>query len=343
MKVRSQQYAGPILLWITLFWVGAIPFAQAETEHALTSRTLAHDGFERRYVLYVPEEDPNGNALLPLVLNFHGGGGNAEHAMKTSLMHEIAARERFMMVYPEGTGREVMGKYMGAWNAGACCGNAAAQNIDDIGFISKLIDTLAQEYPVDLKRVYAMGLSNGAALSYRLACELSEKIAAIAPVGYNGEIAGCRPLQPVPVIHIHGLLDGCASYEGGHQCGGCFQSMLGPLGKLKSNSADGFPCTPVPELIKSWKVLNQLSDRSEVRHDYGSARCVLYGSGESGEIELCTDDNLGHRWPGGPVVGVCARRPQSVRCRKNLEAQGPYSDTLQASELIWEFLREQSL
>ena len=180
----------------------------------LRSGTLQHNGRDRRYVLFVPKVSPLKSGKMALVFVFHGGGGNAEHAIETTRMHKLAAREGFIVVYPEGTGREVMRKFMATWNAGVCCGDAARENVDDIGFISKLIDTLARDYPVDLTRVYATGLSNGGALSYRLACELTDKIAAVAPVGYNGEIEICHPSRPVPIMHVHGLLDGCAFYGG---------------------------------------------------------------------------------------------------------------------------------
>ncbi|MBI3299647.1 MAG: polyhydroxybutyrate depolymerase [Elusimicrobia bacterium] len=309
----------------------------------LRSMTLKHRGQDRNYLLYVPEDSPARRARMPLVLALHGGGGSARQAMESMRMQEIAARERFVLVYPEGTGRKAMGRIMGAWNAGVCCGDAATKNVDDVGFISKLIDTLIREYPVDPKRVYAMGISNGGAMAYRLACELSGKIAAIGPVAYNGEIADCPLSRPVPLIHLHGLLDGCALYGGGEECGGCFQKLLGRAGKGGSKRADKFPCTAVPELMQTWKIRNKLSDRSEVVTSSGSARCAGYGRGEPGEIVLCTDDNLGHRWPGGPVSGACARGLESAACRKSIEAQGPYSAELAANELIWDFFKKHQL
>ena len=115
---------------------------------------------------------------MPLVIALHGGGGSGIGMVALTLggFNVLSERERFIVVYPDGIGKN--------WNDGRGLLRYRAQreNIDDVGFISALIDHLAKKYNIDRKRVYITGMSNGAIMSYRLACELADKIAAIAPV-----------------------------------------------------------------------------------------------------------------------------------------------------------------
>lgn len=173
-------------------------------------RTLSYDGFKRRYLVHLP---PNydGREPLPVVLALHGGGGRAESQRKQSQMNAEADKRGYIVVYPDGTGR----LKLLTWNAGSCCGYAVKKNVDDVGYINALIDELARNYSIDQKRVYATGLSNGGMMCYRLACELSNRIAAIAPVAADLGVDGPRPKRQVPILHIHGLRDNNVVFEGG--------------------------------------------------------------------------------------------------------------------------------
>ncbi len=123
-------------------------------------------------------------------------------------MSAAADKERFLAVYPRGTGR------LPTWNSGACCGYALENRVDDAGFLGALIDRLERDYTVDPRRIFATGISNGGMMSYRLASELAGKIAAIAPVEGAQDLA-CRPSNPVSVIIFHGTADRLVPFEGG--------------------------------------------------------------------------------------------------------------------------------
>src|SRR5205085_12472741 len=127
---------------------------------------------ERSYVVHVPVAQ----GALPVVINLHGGGSNAESQQRYSGMDAVADREHFIVVYPNGTGR---GRFL-VWNAGTCCGRAPMQHIDDVGFIRAVIGDLANRTPIDRHRIYATGLSNGSMMTYRLAAEAPDLVAAIA-------------------------------------------------------------------------------------------------------------------------------------------------------------------
>ncbi|MGZ7078629.1 MAG: alpha/beta hydrolase family esterase, partial [Thermoanaerobaculia bacterium] len=169
---------------------------------------VKHGGLERSYIVHVP---PGASAPLPLVIAFHGGGSNAAAQEQYSQMDPVADRERFLVMYPNGTGR---GRML-VWNAGTCCGAAPARQIDDVGFVRAAVDDLSRRTPVDRSRIYATGMSNGSMMSYRMAAEASDLVAAVAPVAGSMVLVRFRPELPVPVIHFHSVDDPRALYNGG--------------------------------------------------------------------------------------------------------------------------------
>lgn len=140
--------------------------------------TIIHNGLKRTYWLHIPPPQFAGQ-LLPLVFALHGGGGSGRKMAGFTGFNRLADREGFMVAYPDGVEKH--------WNDGRDLARYRAQreNIDDVGFIAHLMDTLEKDYPVDPGRIYVTGASNGALMSYRLACELTDRIAAIAPVIWN--------------------------------------------------------------------------------------------------------------------------------------------------------------
>jgi polyhydroxybutyrate depolymerase len=172
---------------------------------------LVHDGIEREYLVYVPNEY-DASISIPLVVNFHGFGGTAyDHYKYTSDMTSLADTANFLLVYPQGA----------AGSDGYSHWNIADENsksdIDDLGFTSAMIDDLIQTYNVDTLRIYATGFSNGAAFTYDLACRLSQRIAAIAPVGENMTQVSfdeCEATIPTGIISFHGTADESRPYNG---------------------------------------------------------------------------------------------------------------------------------
>ena len=170
-----------------------------------------HDGIDREYLVYIPNVYDSSESI-PLVLNFHGFGGTAyDHYKYTSDMTSLADTANFLLVYPQGA----------AGSDGYSHWNIADENsksdIDDLGFTSAMIDDLIQTYNVDTLRIYATGFSNGAAFTYDLACRLSQRIAAIAPVGENMTLVSydeCEATKPTGIISFHGTADESRPYNG---------------------------------------------------------------------------------------------------------------------------------
>jgi len=167
-------------------------------------QSLTWDRTDRTYLVHLPA-GYDGTVELPLVIAMHGGTGNAVNIENQSQLSVKANQENFIVVYPEGVSRPVTN--IRTWNAGWCCGFASSSEADDVGFINALLDTLIKNYSVDNNRIYATGMSNGGFMSYRLACELSYRIAAIAPVAATMSMTSCNPDRPVPVMDIHSFLD----------------------------------------------------------------------------------------------------------------------------------------
>ncbi|MDG6229485.1 MAG: PHB depolymerase family esterase, partial [Candidatus Thermoplasmatota archaeon] len=143
------------------------------------TESIMVDGLERSYSIHIPE-GYDGSKPLPLVLVFHGGGGNANNILQTTGFNQKADEEGFLVVYPQGSGR--LQNSLLTWNTGFCCGYAVENTIDDVAFIRQLIDHLQRHYPIDTKMIYATGISNGGMMTYLVGAELSDIFAAIAPV-----------------------------------------------------------------------------------------------------------------------------------------------------------------
>ncbi|GAA3852954.1 PHB depolymerase family esterase [Saccharothrix violaceirubra] len=169
-------------------------------------RTLTVDGRERTYRVHVPRGE-----RLPVVLVLHGGGGDGAQVAAQTGMSAAADAAGYVAVYPDGTGRTSLL----TWNAGRCCAYARDEGVDDVRFLSAVLDDVIARYPVDPARVFATGMSNGAMMAYRLGCELSDRIAAVAPVAGALNVDPCRPARPVSVLAVNGTADQSVPYAGG--------------------------------------------------------------------------------------------------------------------------------
>lgn len=171
--------------------------------------SIMHDGIKRDYILYVPAIYA-GDMPVPLVLNFHGYTSSAEQQMFYGDFRPIADTANFIIVHPQGTLFNGNTHFnVGGWTIGS--------TVDDVGFTAALIDSLAATYNINLDRVYSTGMSNGGFMSFLLACQLSDKIAAIASV--TGSMTpetfnSCNPQHPVPILQIHGTSDNVVPYAG---------------------------------------------------------------------------------------------------------------------------------
>jgi len=271
---------------------------------------------ERTYYLHLPPAVGRGEPL-PLVLAFHGGGGEAAGYEKYAGLDALADREGFAVAYPDGSGR--LGGRLLTWNAGRCCGYAATRNVDDVAFARALVDDVARRVPIDRRRVYATGHSNGGMMSYRVAAEAPDLVAAVASVAGAMILEDFRAKHPMPVLHVHSMDDPRAYYQGG----------LGPPFPLTDHRVmhnavetelrrwielDGCPAEPVA-----------VAERREEATGH-TARHLRWAPCKSGaEVELWRLTGAGHGWPGAEL----GRRQKIV---------GPDTKVILAAEEVWRFL-----
>ena len=169
--------------------------------------TLQFGGRSRSYGVYVPSSVKAGTAV-PLLFDFHGSGASGTQEASSSGWKKKADQAGFIMVYPDGVGK--------AWNVGNCCGEALSGNVDDVGFTRAMIEAISQAACIDRKRVYATGMSNGAGLAHRLACEAADVIAAIAAASADLVTDPCTPARPISELSVRGLDDTMVAYAGGN-------------------------------------------------------------------------------------------------------------------------------
>ena len=170
-------------------------------------QSFIFNDYTRDYIVFIPKHR---SIAMPLIINLHGYGSSAEEQMIYTGMNAVADTAGFIVVYPDAVGKR--------WNSGIGDNPAwPAPDIDDVGFIDTLIDTLGKKYPIDLSRVYVCGMSNGGFMSCKLACELSTRINAAASVTgiiSYGTAAQCTPHHPIPMLFIFGTRDPTVPYDG---------------------------------------------------------------------------------------------------------------------------------
>lgn len=275
--------------------------------------TLMHGGLERTYAIFVPSA-LHDDVAPPLVLVLHGGRGNARKMMYLTGFNAIAEREGFVVVYPEGIGNQ--------WNdgRGVSFGREDFTDVDDVGFINSLLDTVIAGYGVDPARVYVTGASNGGMMSHRLACELSHRFAAAAPVIANMPepfADTCDPTEPISILAINGTDDALVPYEGG----------------IVARDPDRGRVISVDETIALWLEHNGITSEPEVTllpdtdPDDGTRVTRERHHGDNGiDVVLYRVDGGGHTWPGGPAY-------------QRQRLLGTVSRDFSASETIWEFFK----
>ena len=191
---------------------GAVDPTLPEPTMGLSTQTIEHNGVTREYLLYVPTSY-DGTQDVPLLFNFHGGTDSANNQLSYVDMRGLADSESFILIYPQAFLEDGETNWNTLRDA-----EISKLTSDDFGFVSAMIDALAATYRVDTTRVYATGYSNGAGMSYALACQLSDKIAAVAPVSglmpIDGAAYPCSPTHPTSVLIVNGTADYSRPYEG---------------------------------------------------------------------------------------------------------------------------------
>lgn len=272
--------------------------------------TLPVDGLQRTWLVNLPPTYYEQEAPLPLVIGLHGTGGSAEQFERDYGFPRKAGQAGYIMVYPDGV-RSDGPLGIRTWNAGYCCDYAADHQVNDVGYISRLLDSMQRRFHIDPKRVYVAGMSNGAMMAYRLAAALPDRIAAIAPV--SGPVVATEPVptgRPVPVLHIHSALDTKIPYAGGIGIGGYY-----------------YP--PVDSVLQVWAARNQCSTTPATIKDDAYYRLREWTGCAGNTIIRCylTQDG-GHAWPGGQRSGRWGDMP---------------STALDATSLILDFFSQYAL
>lgn len=271
------------------------------------NRSLEVDGRTRSYLVHIP---PKYDRKRPtaVVLAFHGAITNAPVMAMSSGLNGKANEAGFVVVYPNGTGKN----NLLVWNSGGFHGPRVKELPDDVAFVKAILDDLPKVVKVDPKRIYATGMSNGGMMCYRLAAELSERIAAIASVGGTMAVEKCDPRRPMPVIHFHGTEDTLVPFKGPDARTPKFLTFLSVEETIRVwAKIDG--CPPNPRVVE---MPNTADDGTTVTKK-------TYGPGRGGaEVVLFTIQGGGHTWPGRswlvPWLGKTTR-------------------DISANDLMWEF------
>jgi polyhydroxybutyrate depolymerase len=267
--------------------------------------TFVHGGITREYRVHVPRSYRGGPT--PMLLALHGGGGDADFQADDSNYKLISKSEQagFIAVFPNGYSQMPSG-ILATWNAGACCGAAKKNNIDDAGFLRDVIARVERQAKVDRDRIFVTGMSNGALMSWRLACEASDLVRGIAPVEGTDNTASCKPSRPVAVIEFHSLDDDHIPLNGGRG-----------VSALTDTSFASVPATQ-----EKWTKLDRADPNAKRVLTVTGAHCDLHPARPGGApVELCLTDSGGHSWPGG---GTQQGRKQP-------------SMAISANDLMWNF------
>lgn len=232
--------------------------------------TLKVDTLTREYIKHVPLTY-NPSEPIPLMIALHNAYGSASGFITMTKLSDKADEEGFIVVYPNGTGDPKF------WNAGGCCGTAMDNDIDDVEFISVLIDTLCVSYNIDTSKIFIAGFSNGSIMAYRLAAELSSKISGIACVAGQMMLDDINPERSVPIIHFHALDDVGVPFEGGEGSGYIFPS--------------------VNSVLDIWIEINDCADEPEILVDEQGITGKRWISDTNANIVLYTTPEGGHSWP----------------------------------------------
>ncbi|HEY6395013.1 MAG TPA: PHB depolymerase family esterase [Candidatus Binataceae bacterium] len=277
--------------------------------------TVDVGGLARTYIVHVPAGF-YGKMKLPAVIMLHGAGGSGEQAIGQTGWSAKGDKDDFLAVYPDGTppdparpARFLLNPRL--WNEGSNRGSPNIKRPDDIAFISAIIDHLESAYDADSNRIYVTGFSNGASMTYRAGVDLSNRIAAIAPVAGNLQFASLNAAAPVPLLYIVGTQDPLIPLAGG--------DVKLPWGNVVTQP-------PVIRSIDAWRQMLGCGG-GQTKLEYDGVKEVEYDQcAKGGEIVMYTIEGQGHIWPGGG---------------NRLPAQwvGNPTDKLNATDVIWEFFK----
>ena len=280
-------------------------FLSLSSTAQIVDESFLFDGVQRSHKVFLPA---NFSENMPLVLNLHGYTSNSFQQLFYSSMVAVADDNHFVVVFPDGTTDQYGITF---WNS-----EILGEDVNDLGYLEALIDTMIENYNINPDRVYMCGMSNGGFMSYYSACEMTDKIAAIASVTgtMNNEILdNCNPTRSIPVLEIHGTADATVPYNGANS-GGSFQSMIATE-EVLDFWVNHNNCTL--EFEEEMEDIS-LTDLSTVTHFKYS------GAENDATVEHYRINDGGHTWPGAalPLPGVVTNYD------------------IVASEVIWDFFKQ---
>jgi polyhydroxybutyrate depolymerase len=268
------------------------PGVQSPAPSGTASFTIEHDGVTRSYVLHVPASLDRTKAV-PLLIELHGGGGSGETIDGTTGFYAIADREGFVVAAPSATGTN--------WNDGRVFISTETGGVDDVGFLSAMIDRIETQVEIDPGRVYVVGFSNGAIMTGRLACQLSERFAAVAQAAGTAAVlvaSACHPGRVLPILEMHGTADTVVPYKGG-----TVAPQLGGRGQVLG----------VDDWASLWVANNSASPQPQTSTVGALTIRTWHGSSPASDVVFYRIEGGGHTWPAA-------------------------TGALGASETIWQFL-----
>jgi polyhydroxybutyrate depolymerase len=275
---------------------------------------LKSGGFRREYLL-VSSSQTGG----PLLVFLHGAGATAQWADEESGWSTLAEREGFSLAIPEGLRKDLdrPPKFLDnpqRWNDGVAGVPFGQPRADDVSYLAAVIDDVLGRAAIDSRRVYVSGFSNGAAMTFRAATELAGRIAAIAPVAGYCWVDDPKPARPIPTLYAIGSLDPLVPVRGG---------------EVRSPWRHRYVRRPpISDTLDRWAKAVGCVTPPRTESDDGRMRVDTYPGPVP--FRVVTIDGLGHHWPGG-------------KGRLNHRIAGPPLAAVNATELVWEFLRQQSL
>lgn len=288
-------------LQVVIAVVACSPAGQSLPVQLEKERTVTVNNTERTYRLFVPPSNKP-NVPSPLVFVFHGGGMTSEMMADGTQFYLVAEKHNFIVVFPQGIKK--------LWYNIVPVEFANDKSIDDMAFVRAMLKQIQSEYSIDPKRIYATGVSLGGILSYKLACQMSDTFAAVAPVSASMTTTDCDPKSPVAVLHIHAKDDQNIPFTGGRG----------------RHTARGNSFPPVTDGLEFWRKENGCQEKHDEISKAAESECWAYtGCTSKKPVDLCMVEG-GHQWPG-----------QYKRALFQILAGVEVAKSFPASEKIWDF------
>lgn len=280
------------------------------------AHVLVHEGRERAYLLHLPARAVSQESV-PLVISLHDAGADAATHRRQTGFDALAELSGFAVAYPQGWRRTP--RRPAGWNAGDCCGDASKEDVDDVGFIRRVIeDITTSNAPVDPHRLYVVGIGNGAMLAHRIAQELPTIVTAVAAVGGTPTRDDFTTAAPIPLLQMHSVDDPLAPYDGGRASLPGLRETVQQAGVVRT--------------LRRWTHANECATYPTIGRDvFGALGTVTAGQQASfyyhaecrnrKEIALWRLDGFGHAWPGGwdiDAEGVTTKRNDIIEARREI-------------------------